>query len=78
LRAVNLRWLGVIDAVPHTCFCLCPSPMHEEPTPLIWAPGPRQHACSDIDCIHGHGLDVAAGFIEERLRLLGPERGCPV
>jgi hypothetical protein len=40
----------------HKCDERCICPIHR--TPLIYAPGPNEHACQDIDCTYGHGLET--------------------
>ena len=38
----------------HHCDERCVCPVHG--TALIYAPASGEHACQDIDCVHGHGM----------------------
>lgn len=38
----------------HKCDETCVCPIHR--TPLWFAPKTGEHACQDINCVHGHGL----------------------
>lgn len=58
----------VILGRPHHCRCRCPSKSHTIPdVPLMWAPEALEHACPDIECEYGHGLESA---MRERVDLL--------
>jgi hypothetical protein len=37
----------------HECDDRCVCPVHG--TPLLYAPSKDDHACQDVDCVHGHG-----------------------
>lgn len=52
---------------PHKCDegCVCP----ECGKPLIYAPSTNEHACPDVDCKYGHGLESK---IMEEFMSVGP------
>lgn len=37
----------------HRCDERCVCPVHD--TPLFYSPSNDDHACTDVDCVHGHG-----------------------
>jgi hypothetical protein len=37
----------------HVCDDRCLCPVHG--TPLLYAPSTDDHACQDVDCVHGRG-----------------------
>lgn len=57
----------VASALPgHRCGDRCICPIHE--TPLIYAPGKDDHACQDVDCVHGHGGFDPINHLWDQLR----------
>jgi hypothetical protein len=43
----------------HVCGVECMCPVHG--TPLIYSPAQDDHACQDITCEYGHGMDCPKG-----------------
>lgn len=40
---------------PHRCDERCVCPVHG--TPLIYWPAGGDHACQDVNCVYGHGMN---------------------
>jgi hypothetical protein len=59
------EWIARAAVTPHRCdeWCVCP----DHRTPLYYSPAQHDHACQDITCRYGHGMNGRP--VARRLRI---------